>query len=78
MTDLMKSFLAAEDENAHTESTLIIARAIKGKVAAAFIIILEEIDERRQLNGFMMPHDGELRDIIQRDVLATAKLQNLI
>lgn len=78
MTDLMKNFLNAEDENDHTGAALIIARALPGAVAAAFVTILEEIEARQELNGCMLPNDRDLRDSIQRDVLNTARIMEMI
>lgn len=75
---LAAKFNAMTDENDHTGATRILAEAVKGPLAAAYLVILEEIADRHELNGAINGTEQGMRDAIQSDLLKTARLQGLI
>ena len=75
---LKAQFDALINENDHTGATRLVAFEIGGTLMNAYIVVLDEIAARHELNGFMMPNDSALRDSIQTDVLKTAQLMGRI
>lgn len=51
MTALQTIFDELTNENEHTEATVKIAEAVGGVLAGAYLVVLQEINDRHELNG---------------------------
>lgn len=66
------------DENDHTGATMALADAVGGALADAYLVILQEIDDRHAIAGHIAANDRVMRDAIQRDLLNIADAKGLL
>lgn len=78
MKTLAQEIANATDHNEHTEAALIAARALNGKFGEAARVILEEIANLHELQGYLESNQQTLRDSLNREVCAILKIQGKI
>lgn len=66
------------DINEHTSATIVAANALGGVLGGAYCVVLEEIADTTELNGFISKNHQIIRDAIQREVFETLRLQGKI
>ena len=78
MTTLAQQIEEATENNEHTEATMIAARALDNALGEAYLVILQEIADIHELQGYLDHNHVVLRDSIQRGIFDTLKLQGKI
>ena len=75
---LQTIFNELTNRNEHTKATMQLALAVGGLLGAAYLVILQEIEDRYGVRGSIESNDRTMRDAIQADLLKTAKLKGLM
>lgn len=75
MKTLAQEIANATGQNEHTEAALIAARALDGKFGEAARVILQEIADCHELQGYLETNQQTLRDCLNREVCAILKIQ---